>query len=120
MVDTLALGASLRVGVRVPPCAPLYINTLMTNKFSLPFEPTRRTGPYRIIKETSIKDKVHYEVQFEMMGVDRGTFWEPVMQEHHPLYKTVMHFDSEEAALMYINNGAKFREIVREGVIINV
>jgi hypothetical protein len=91
------------------------------NKFALSFDATRRTGSYRIIKETSIKNEVHYEVQFEMMGVEKGTFWEPAMKEHHEAighpYKTIMHFDTEEDALMYANRGMKKREIVKEGMI---
>lgn len=108
--------------VRLPSPTPFYIDTLMTyNKFALDFDTTRRTGSYRIIKETNIKDEVHYEVYFEVMGVDKGTFWDPAMEEHHEAigypYKIIKHFDSEEAALMYVNHGMRTREVVKEGMI---
>jgi hypothetical protein len=97
---------------------------LMTyNKFDLPFEAIRRTGSYRIIKETGINNEVHYEVAFEMMGVDKGVFWQTAFEQRyeptgHP-YNVTMRFETEDQALMYVNRGMRTREIVKEGRISN-
>lgn len=99
----------------------LYLNR---RNFDIPFDATRRTGAYKIIKETSIKNEVHYEVAFKMMGVDKGVFWEIAFEERHDPtghpYPVTMKFETEDEALMYVNKGMRTREIVKEGMINHV
>jgi hypothetical protein len=79
------------------------------------FSTSKRTGNFRVVKETNIKDEVHYEVEFEIDHVVGGPRWETA--KDGPL---IYRFESEEHALIFVNNGMKSREIVKEGRVDDV
>jgi hypothetical protein len=83
------------------------------------FKTTKRTGKYRIIKETNLNGDFHFEVSFETISVDQGVKWDPATLDAYESegipYKKIMKFTSEKEALMFINEGMISRKIVKEG-----
>lgn len=85
------------------------------------FSLSRRTGFYKIVKETNIRNEAHYELLYEMTSIVRGTFWEAAEEEQlnaaGDICRAKIKFKTEEDVLMYLNEGTKIREVVRAGVI---